>query len=100
MEFDTDILQPFLEELIEGYRQKILEQDEAKNLAERQRELSIAVREKFNGPHSEEYKLVADLTGCIYDLSSIKQEQLYIQGVKDGIRLKKLIKEIEEGEKC
>lgn len=100
MEFDTDILQPFLEEIIEGYRQKILKQEEAKELAEKQRALSAAVMKKFNGPYSEEYKLVADLTGCIYDLSSIKQQQLYIQGVRDGIRLKKLIKEIEEGEEC
>lgn len=99
MEFDTDILQPFLEELIEGYRQEILEQEEAKTLAAKQRELSITVREELGGFHSEQYKLVSELTGCIYDLSSIQQERLYLQGVKDGIRLKRFIREIEEGGK-
>lgn len=100
MEFDTDILYPFLQELIAGYCKKILEQDEAKKLAEERRKLSVRVHEEFHGPHSEEYKLVADFIGCIYDLGSIQQEQLYIQGVKDGIRLRKLIREIEEGESC
>lgn len=99
MEFESDILYPFLEELLERYRQEILEQEEAKALAAKQRELSITVREKLGGFHSEQYKLVSELTGSIYDLSSIQQEQLYIQGVKDGIRLKRFIREIEEGGK-
>lgn len=38
--------------------------------------------------------------GCMLDISQIKQEQLYIQGIKDGIRIRKLVKEIEEGEEC
>lgn len=33
-------------------------------------------------------------------MSMIKQEQLYLRGVRDGIRLKNLIVRIEEGEKC
>lgn len=100
MEFEQDILKPFLDDLIEMYRQNIMEKEEAKELAAKQRELSIEVRRRLKEPYPELYKLVSDYTGCIFDISDIKQEQLYIQGVRDGIRLKKLIREIEEGEKC
>ena len=82
MEERADIFYQFFQELIESYRHDILQ------------------RERFGGPGSEEYKLISELTGCILDISCIKQEQLYLQGVKDGIRLKKKIKEIEEGESC
>lgn len=45
-------------------------------------------------------QMVTELFGCMLDISQIKQEQLYIQGIKDGIRIRKLVKEIEEGEEC
>ena len=47
-----------------------------------------------------DYVNVTELFGCMLDISQIKQEQLYIQGIKDGIRIRKLVKEIEEGEEC
>ena len=98
MEFKQDIFIPFFEELMELYRKNILKQNEPKVLANRQRELSQQVQEYFHGPSSTEYKLIEEFIGCIYDLSSIYQEQLYIQGIKDGIKLKKLMEEIEKEE--
>ena len=86
MDMREDIFYQFFQELIESYRHDIL--------------LWNQIRERFGGLGSEEYKLISELTGCILDISCIKQEQLYLQGVKDGIRLKKRIKEIEEGESC
>ena len=78
MDMREDIFYQFFQELIESYRHDILQREDVK----------------------EQYKLISELTGCILDISCIKQEQLYLQGVKDGIRLKKRIKEIEEGESC
>lgn len=53
MEFHSDILYQFLQDLVESYRQQIIE-----------------------------------------------QEELYIQGIKDGLRIAKLIGKAEEGESC
>lgn len=97
MEFREDILYPFLSELIEGYRKEIREQDEAEKIFHRQRKLADEVDEKMAAQYPELYKLVTDYVSSIYDLNGICQEQLYIQGVKDGIRIRRLIKEIEEG---
>ena len=100
MEERADIFYQFFQELIESYRHDILQREDAKELAEKEIGVWNRIRERFGGPGSEEYKLISELTGCILDISCIKQEQLYLQGVKDGIRLKKKIKEIEEGELC
>ena len=79
MDMREDIFYQFFQELIESYRHDILQREDVKELAQKE---------------------ISELTGCILDISCIKQEQLYLQGVKDGIRLKKRIKEIEEGESC
>ena len=100
MEERADIFYQFFQELIESYRHDILQREDAKELAENDIGAWNRIRERFGGPRAEEYKLISELTGCILDISCIKQEQLYLQGVKDGIRLKKRIKEIEEGESC
>ena len=100
MEERADIFYQFFQELIESYRHDILQREDVKELAQKEIGLWNQIRERFGGPRSEEYKLISELTGCILDISCIKQEQLYLQGVKDGIRLKKRIKEIEEGESC
>lgn len=97
MEARKDICYQFFQELIENYRHQILQKEEAKELTQKEAALWEEVDIKFNGPYSEEYKLVVELTGCILDISSVKQEQLYIQGVRDGIRIRNRIKEIEEG---
>ncbi len=100
MDEREDIIYQFFQELIENYRQKIMEQDEVKELLEKQIRLSNKVRSSLNEPHPEIYRAVQDLGGCIYDISAIKQEQMYIQGVKDGIRMKNLVEKIEKGEQC
>lgn len=97
MEFEADILEPFVTELIENYRQKILEQEDAGRLLLRRRGLADELEKKMKTPHPELYRLVTDYAGAIYDLNGICQEQLYIQGVKDGIRIRRLVGEIEEG---
>lgn len=100
MDFEEDILRPFLEDMVEMHRQEILKQEDSRELAEKQTELSQKVYEKLKEPYPELYELVSAYTDCIMDLSVIKQEQLYLHGVKDGIRLKNLIGRIEEGERC
>lgn len=66
--------------------------EEKKFLADLRKELEL--------PNPQAYRMVTELFGCMLDISQIKQEQLYIQGIKDGIRIRKLVKEIEEGEEC
>ena len=100
MDMREDIFYQFFQELIESYRHDILQREDVKELAQKEIGLWTQIRERFGGLGSEEYKLISELTGCILDISCIKQEQLYLQGVKDGIRLKKRIKEIQEGESC
>ncbi len=97
MEFDLDILEQFFVEVIEDYRKKIQEQEEAGRIFRRQKELAGEVDRKMKEPCPNLYHLVTDYVSCIYDLNSIYQEQLYRQGVKDGIRLRSLVKDIEDG---
>ena len=66
--------------------------EEKKFLADLRKELELS--------NPQAYRMVTELFGCMLDISQIKQEQLYIQGIKDGIRIRKLVKEIEEGEEC
>lgn len=97
MEFDSDILEQFFIEVIEDYRKKIQEQEEAKRISRRQKELADEVDKKMKAPYPNLYRLVTDYVSSIYDLNIIYQEQLYRQGVKDGIRFRSLVKDIEEG---
>ena len=92
MKLDDTVMVQFFGELIESYRQQIMDQEEAKFLADLRKELEL--------PNPQAYRMVTELFGCMLDISQIKQEQLYIQGIKDGIRIRKLVKEIEEGEEC
>lgn len=92
------ILYQFFQELIEYYRHGILQQEEAAKLKAEEKKWLEEVRCRFHGPDSAEYKLIAQLVGSMIDLSCMEQEHLYMQGVKDGIRLKKKLEKIEEGE--
>mgnify|MGYP007131981185 CR=1 FL=1 len=96
MEFNLDILEQFFVEVIEDYRKKIQEQGEAGQLFRRQKELADEVDKKMKAPCPNLYQLVTDYVSSIYDLNVIYQEQLYRQGVKDGIRFRSLVKDIEE----
>ena len=89
MKLDDTVMVQFFGELIESYRQQIMEK---KFLADLRKELELS--------NPQAYRMVTELFGCMLDISQIKQEQLYIQGIKDGIRIRKLVKEIEEGEEC
>ena len=88
MKLDDTVMVQFFGELIESYRQQIMDQEEARELS----------KKELSNPQA--YRMVTELFGCMLDISQIKQEQLYIQGIKDGIRIRKLVKEIEEGEEC
>ena len=72
------------------------EQGEAGQLFRRQKELADEVDKKMKAPCPNLYQLVTDYVSSIYDLNVIYQEQLYRQGVKDGIRFRSLVKDIEE----
>lgn len=98
MEFETDILDLFVTELMEGYRQKIQQQEEAAQFLHRRRELADMVDREMKTEYPKLYQLVTDYVCAVYDLNTIIQEQLYIQGVKDGIRLRKLVKQLEGGD--
>lgn len=93
MKFESDIFDTFYEELVEHYRHGILQEPEGQELHQRQLELSEEVM-KLQKTQPEIYRLINDLTGCIYEISTMQQEHLYMQGIKDGIRMMKAIKQI------
>lgn len=93
MEFESDIFYTFYEELVESYRHGIMQKPEAQKLHQRQLELSEEVM-KLQKTQPEIYRLINDFTGCIYEISILQQEHLYLQGIKDGIRIIKAIKQI------
>lgn len=93
MEFESDIFYTFYEELVESYRHEIMEKPEGQKLRQRQLELSKEAM-KLQKTQPEVYRLINDFTGCIYEINSMQQEHLYMQGVKDGIRIMKAIRQI------
>ena len=97
MKLDDTVMVQFFGELIESYRQQIMDQEEARELSKK---FLADLRKELELSNPQAYRMVTELFGCMLDISQIKQEQLYIQGIKDGIRIRKLVKEIEEGEEC
>ena len=100
MKLDDTVMVQFFGELIESYRQQIMDQEEARELSKKEKKFLAELRKELELPNPQAYRMVTELFGCMLDISQIKQEQLYIQGIKDGIRIRKLVKEIEEGEEC
>ena len=100
MKLDDTVMVQFFGELIESYRQQIMDQEEARELSKKEKKFLADLRKELELPNPQAYRMVTELFGCMLDISQIKQEQLYIQGIKDGIRIRKLVKEIEEGEEC
>lgn len=96
MDTREELFYQFLGEIVESYRHGILQRDDAKELVERQKGLSVKVRAELSLLHPNAYALVDDWIRYIHALSSIQQEQLYIQGIKDGIRFKSRIGKIED----
>lgn len=99
MDLETDILNLSVTERMEDYRQKISGQEEAAPPVHRRQELAGRVDREMKTAYPELYQLVTSYVCTIYDLNTIIQEQLYIQGIKDGIRVRKLVKDIGEGKK-
>ena len=100
MKLDDTVMVQFFGELIESYRQQIMDQEEARELSKNEKKFLADLRKELELSNPQAYRMVTELFGCMLDTSQIKQEQLYIQGIKDGIRIRKLVKEIEEGEEC
>ena len=100
MKLDDTVMVQFFGELIESYRQQIMDQEEARELSKKKKKFLADLRKELELPNPQAYRMVTELFGCMLDISQIKQEQLYIQGIKDGIRIRKLVNEIEEGEEC
>ena len=96
MKLDDTVIVQFFGELIESYRQQIMDQE----LSKKEKKFLADLRKELELSNPQAYRMVTELFGCMLDISQIKQEQLYIQGIKDGIRIRKLVKEIEEGEEC
>lgn len=94
MEFHSDILYQFLQDLVESYRQQIMEQEDVKKLTEEQKKLTDIINEKIREPYPELYQVVTEYTESIYDISGIEQEALYKQGIKDGSRIAKMIENV------
>ena len=99
MKLDDTVMVQFFGELIESYRQQIMDQEEARELSKKEKKFLADLRKELELSNPQAYRMVTELFGCMLDISQIKQEQLYIQGIKDGIRIRKLVKEIEEGVK-
>ena len=60
--------------------------------------------ERYNLVNYENQRVNALLTLTqlleLRDVPGFDVEVHYIQGIKDGIRIRKLVKEVEEGEEC
>ena len=100
MKLDDTVMVQFFGELIESYRQQIMDQEEARELSKKKKKVPGRLKKRIGAAKPASVQMVTELFGCMLDISQIKQEQLYIQGIKDGIRIRKLVKEIEEGEEC
>ena len=93
MKLDDTVMVQFFGELIESYRQQIMDQEEARELSKKEKKFLADLRKELELSNPQAYRMVTELFGCMLDISQIKQEQLYIQGIKDGIRIRKLVKE-------
>ena len=92
MKLDDTVMVQFFGELIESYRQQIMDQEEARELSKKEKKFLADLRKELELSNPQAYRMVTELFGCMLDISQIKQEQLYIQGIKDGIRIRKLVK--------
>ena len=91
MKLDDTVMVQFFGELIESYRQQIMDQEEARELSKKEKKFLADLRKELELSNPQAYRMVTELFGCMLDI---------IQGIKDGIRIRKLVKEIEEGEEC
>lgn len=96
MEFKADILTPFFHELLEFYRHQIYESDVGKELLLKQRSLAIELHKKILKSYPELKEIVEKYKDISVDLSCYEQEQLYLQGIKDGIQIMKKIGALSE----
>ena len=85
MKLDDTVMVQFFGELIESYRQQIMDQEEARELSKKEKKFLADLRKELELSNPQAYRMVTELFGCMLDISQIKQEQLYIQGIKDGI---------------
>ena len=79
MKLDDTVMVQFFGELIESYRQQIMDQEEARELSKKEKKFLADLRKELELPNPQAYRMVTELFGCMLDISQIKQEQLYIQ---------------------
>lgn len=96
MDFREDILTPFFHDLLEFYRHQVYESDIGKDLLLKQRALAIELHKKIMNSYPELKEIVENYKDISVDLSCYEQEELYIQGIKDGIQIMKRIEKLSE----
>lgn len=100
MKLDDTVMVQFLGSLSNHTASRSWIRKRQGNFQRRKKKFLADLRKELELSNPQAYRMVTELFGCMLDISQIKQEQLYIQGIKDGIRIRKLVKEIEEGEEC
>ena len=96
MEFYNDIYMPFLEELLEYYRNQFFQEEEGRRLQMEQRKTTERMHQQLMNSDPELKEAVECYTSALIAANTYEQEQLYQQGVKDGIRIMKMIGALDE----
>ena len=76
MKLDDTVMVQFFGELIESYRQQIMDQEEARELSKKEKKFLADLRKELELSNPQAYRMVTELFGCMLDISQIKQEQL------------------------
>ena len=76
MKLDDTVMVQFFGELIESYRQQIMDQEEARELSKKKKKFLADLRKELELPNPQAYRMVTELFGCMLDISQIKQLSL------------------------
>ena len=74
MKLDDTVMVQFFGELIESYRQQIMDQEEARELSKKEKKFLADLRKELELSNPQAYRMVTELFGCMLDISQIKQE--------------------------
>lgn len=72
MKLDDTVMVQFFGELIESYRQQIMDQEEARELSKKEKKFLADLRKELELSNPQAYRMVTELFGCMLDISQIK----------------------------
>ena len=65
MKLDDTVMVQFFGELIESYRQQIMDQEEARELSKKEKKFLADLRKELELSNPQAYRMVTELFGCI-----------------------------------